>query len=125
MKPFPHYQQHDQMDCGPACLRMVARHYGRHFTAQSLRERAELSREGVSLLGLAEAAEAIGFRSLGVQVPFEKLMREAQLPCIVHWQQNTLWWFALAKSIEVLGEQDFPASSKRRSVKTNAHLSEK
>ncbi|MGI4871607.1 MAG: peptidase domain-containing ABC transporter [Janthinobacterium lividum] len=88
MPPFPHYQQYDQMDCGPACLRMVAKHYGRHFTAQSLRERAELSKEGVSLLGIAEAAEAIGFRSLGVQVPFGKLMREAQLPCIVHWQQN-------------------------------------
>ncbi len=76
------------MDCGPACLRMVAKHYGRHFTAQSLRERAELSKEGVSLLGIAEAAEAIGFRSLGVQISFEKLIREVQLPCIVHWQQN-------------------------------------
>ena len=88
MSSFPYYQQHDQMDCGPACLRMVAKHYGRHFTAQSLRERAELGKDGVSLLGIAEAAEAIGFRTMGVQVPFEKLMREAQLPCIVHWQQN-------------------------------------
>jgi ATP-binding cassette subfamily B protein len=67
---------------------MVAKHYGRHFTAHSLRERAELSKDGVSLLGIAEAAEAIGFHTIGIQVPFEKLMREAQLPCIVHWQQN-------------------------------------
>ena len=88
MKKFFHYQQHDQMDCGPACLRIVAKHYGRYFTAQSLRERVELSKEGVSLLGIAEAAEAIGFRSLGVQISFEKLMHEVQLPCIVHWQQN-------------------------------------
>jgi ATP-binding cassette subfamily B protein len=88
MSRFTHYQQHDQMDCGPTCLRMVAQHYGRHFSAQSLRERAQLGKDGVSLLGIAEAGESIGFRSLGVQVSFEKLAREAQLPCIVHWQQN-------------------------------------
>nr|GFB21503.1 hypothetical protein [Tanacetum cinerariifolium] len=82
------YVKHDQMDCGPTCLRMVAKHYGRHFSAQSLRERAEIGKEGVSLLGIADAAEAIGFRSLGVQLSFEKLADEAQLPCIVHWQQN-------------------------------------
>jgi ATP-binding cassette subfamily B protein len=88
MSRFTHYQQHDQMDCGPTCLRMVAKHYGRHFTAQSLRKRAQLGKDGVSLLGIAEASESIGFRTLGVQISFEKLAREAQLPCIVHWQQN-------------------------------------
>ena len=88
MSGFFHYQQLDQMDCGSTCLRMVAKHYGRHFTAQSLRERAQIGKEGVSMLGIAEAAEAIGFRSLGVKISFEKLAREAQLPCIVHWQQN-------------------------------------
>jgi ATP-binding cassette subfamily B protein len=67
---------------------MIAKHYGRHFTAQSLRERAQIGKEGVSLLGVAEAAEAIGFRSLGVQVSFEKLVQEVPLPCLVHWQQN-------------------------------------
>ncbi|MDO7884247.1 peptidase domain-containing ABC transporter [Hymenobacter cheonanensis] len=88
MKKFHYYKQHDQMDCGPACLRMVAKYYGQHFTAQSLRERTELNREGVSLLGLADAAEAIGFHTLGVQLSFEKLLSEAPLPCIVHWRQN-------------------------------------
>ena len=76
------------MDCGPTCLRMVARHYGRYFTAQSLRERAQIGKSGVSMLGIAEAAEAIGFRSLGIKISFEKLAQQAQLPCIVHWQQN-------------------------------------
>ena len=88
MSKFTHYQQLDIMDCGPTCLRMVAKHYGRHFTAQSLRERAQIGKDGVSLLGIAEAAEAIGFRSLGAKVSFEKLAQEAPLPCIVHWQQN-------------------------------------
>jgi len=88
MPNFTHYQQHDQMDCGPTCLRMVAKHHGRHFTAQTLRELAQLGKDGASLLGIADAAEAIGFRALGVKLTFEKLAREAQLPCIVHWQQN-------------------------------------
>lgn len=86
--PFPHYTQLDRMDCGPTCLRMVAKHYGRSFTAQSLRERAQIGKEGVSLLGIAEAAENIGFRTVGIKVPFSKLAAEAPLPCIVHWNQN-------------------------------------
>ncbi len=88
MPAFPHYPQLDQMDCGSTCLRMVAKHYGRSFTAQSLREKAQIGKEGVSLLGIAEAAEAIGFRTLGVKIPFEKFAAEAPLPCIVHWRQN-------------------------------------
>lgn len=88
MSTFPYYCQLDQMDCGPTCLRMVAKHYGRSFTAQSLREKAQIGKDGVSMLGVAEAAEAIGFRSLGVKLTYEKLAQEAPLPCIVHWGQN-------------------------------------
>ena len=48
---FPHYTQLDAMDCGPTCLRMVAKHYGRSYTLQNLRERSFITREGVSMLG--------------------------------------------------------------------------
>ncbi len=85
---FPHYNQPDAMDCGPTCLRMVARHYGKHYTIQTLRERSHISRLGVSMLGISRAAETIGFRTLGVKIPFEKLANEAPLPAIVHWNQN-------------------------------------
>lgn len=85
---FTHYKQLDQMDCGPACLRMVAKHFGRHYSAQTLREKAQISREGVSLLGIAEAAEAIGFKSIGVKTTLDKLIREAPFPCILHWGQS-------------------------------------
>jgi ATP-binding cassette subfamily B protein len=87
-KTFPHYQQLDHMDCGPTCLRMIAKHFGRHYTAQTLRDSAQISREGVSMLGITEAAEAIGFRTVGVKVTLEKLIDEAPLPCILHWGQN-------------------------------------
>lgn len=88
MKAFPHYRQLDQMDCGPTCLLMVAKFYGKTFSLQSLRERSFITREGVSLLGISNAAEDIGLRSLGVVITYEQLKKERPLPCIVHWRQN-------------------------------------
>jgi ATP-binding cassette subfamily B protein len=88
MPSFPFYKQLDAMDCGPTCLRMVARYYGKHFSLQTLRDKSYLSREGVSMLGIAKAAEAIGFQTMGVSLTWEKLRTEAPLPVIVHWKQN-------------------------------------
>lgn len=87
MKTLPHYTQHDAMDCGPTCLRMVAAFYGKHYSLEGLREKSFITREGVSMLGISEAAEKIGFRSICVQVGYEKL-QEAPLPCIIHWNQQ-------------------------------------
>lgn len=84
---FPHYSQHDAMDCGPTCLRMVAAHYGRIYSLENLREKSLITREGTSMLGISEAAENIGFRTTGVKVSFEEL-KTAPLPCIVHWNQQ-------------------------------------
>ncbi|MCG2588212.1 cysteine peptidase family C39 domain-containing protein [Rhodohalobacter sp. WB101] len=75
------------MDCGPTCLRMVAKHYGRRYSMDSLRQKSGINREGVSLLGISEAAEEIGFRSIGVKLTWEQLRDEAKLPCIVFWNQ--------------------------------------
>ncbi len=88
MSKFYHYQQHDAMDCGPTCLRMVAKHYGRGLSIQKLREATQIGKEGVSLLGISEAAESIGFKTLAVKVPFKQLEKDAPLPCIVYWKQN-------------------------------------
>lgn len=75
------------MDCGPTCLRMVAKHYGKNVNIQFLREKCQINKEGVSLKGISKAADSLGFRSLGVKITFE-LLKEAPLPCIVHWDQN-------------------------------------
>lgn len=85
---FPFYRQLDVMDCGPSCLRMVAKYYGKNFTLENLRERCYISRQGVSLLGISDAAESIGFRTIGVTLTYEQLTEEIPLPCIVHWKQN-------------------------------------
>ncbi|MDR3061032.1 MAG: peptidase domain-containing ABC transporter [Dysgonamonadaceae bacterium] len=88
IKPFPHYQQLDAMDCGPTCLRMIAKHYGRSYSLQTLREKSFITREGVSMLGISDAAESIGFRTTGVKITFDQLADDVPLPCILHWNQN-------------------------------------
>lgn len=91
MSSKPHIvysKQRDAMDCGPTCLRMVSGYYGKHYTIQALRQRCHISREGVSLLGISEAAESIGLRATGVKVTWEQLRDEMPLPCIVHWNQK-------------------------------------
>ena len=81
--------QHDQMDCGPACLSMIASKYGKKYSLQYLRDNSFLTREGVSLLGLTEASKKIGFDTLSAKLTIEKLIDEKQtLPCILHWNQN-------------------------------------
>ncbi|MFY9153512.1 MAG: peptidase domain-containing ABC transporter [Prolixibacteraceae bacterium] len=87
MAKFPFFQQHDAMDCGPACIRMIAAYYGKTYSLQKLRQLAHITREGVSLLGLSEAAEAIGFRTIGARITLEQLV-EAPKPCVVHWDQE-------------------------------------
>lgn len=85
---FPFYKQPDEMDCGPTCLRMISRYYGRSITLQEIRELAGTNREGSSMLGLSDAAEKLGFRTLCVKVSFEKMLEDAPLPCIAHWNQD-------------------------------------
>jgi ATP-binding cassette subfamily B protein len=87
MPKFPFFKQYDAMDCGPSCLRMISAFYGKPYSLQKLRELAHISREGVSLLGLSDAAEAIGFRTIGARITIEQLY-EAPKPCVVHWDQD-------------------------------------
>ena len=88
IKPFPHYQQLDSMDCGPSCLRMIAKFYGHSYSLQNLREKCFITRQGVSMLGISDAAESIGLRTQGVRVSLEQLIEDVPLPCILHWNQN-------------------------------------
>src|SRR6266436_758604 len=84
-KPFPIFQQLDAMDCGPTCLRMVAKYYGRSVSLDYLRNKSQYGKEGISMLGLADAAESIGLRSIGAKLSFEQLVNDAPLPAIIHW----------------------------------------
>ncbi|EPR73020.1 ABC transporter ATP-binding protein [Winogradskyella psychrotolerans RS-3] len=87
LKNFPHYKQRDAKDCGPTCLKIIAKFYNRTISIQKLRAISETTRIGSSLLGLSEASEKLGFRSLGVKLTLERI-EEAPLPCILHWNKN-------------------------------------
>jgi ATP-binding cassette subfamily B protein len=76
------------MDCGPTCLRMIAKHYGRVYSLQYLRDHSYIDREGVSLLGISDAAEHIGMHTLAVKLPFKQFIEEVPLPCVAHWRQR-------------------------------------
>ena len=88
MKTFTTYRQLDYMDCGPTCLRMVARFYGQHHSLEALRETTRVGRQGTSLLGLSQAAEQLGFRSEAVATDWNTLQKDVHLPCIAHWNNN-------------------------------------
>ena len=85
---FPFVKQPDAMDCGPACLKMVAGYYKKSFSLDTIRKKCYITREGVSFLGLSEAADSLGFRTIGVRIPFDMLESDVPLPCIVHWRQK-------------------------------------
>ncbi|SEW52322.1 peptidase domain-containing ABC transporter [Chitinophaga arvensicola] len=84
---FSFYRQLNAMDCGPTCLRMIAKHYGKHYNVDTIRQNAGFSKQGVSLLGISETAEKMGFRTRGAQINFDKLYT-APLPAVLHWNQN-------------------------------------
>jgi ATP-binding cassette, subfamily B, bacterial len=87
MPKFPHYLQPDAMDCGPTCIRIVAKYFGKHYNLETLRELTWKTREGVSLLTISDAAEKIGFRTQGVRITIKQLA-DIPLPAIIHWTQN-------------------------------------
>ena len=88
-KRFPVYLQHDRKDCGATCLRMILSHYGQFHSTGELQKLTGTTRLGVSLMGLASASEALGFRTLPTRLPYERLSQgDLPLPAILHWDQN-------------------------------------
>lgn len=88
MRKFPFYRQLDQMDCGPTCIKMIAKYYGKVYSSEFLREKCHITREGVSIMGMAEAAEDIGLKSMLVNLDYATLKESVPLPCIAHWRQR-------------------------------------
>ncbi len=85
---FPFYKQPDSKDCGPTCLRIISKYYGKLLPLPMLRDLCDTTREGSSLLGLSRAAETIGFKTLAVKIDFETLVNEVPMPCIVFWMEQ-------------------------------------
>jgi ATP-binding cassette subfamily B protein len=86
LKTFPHYKQSEFKDCGPTCLKIIAKYFGKIISIQTLRDYSETNRGGSNLLLLSDAAEKIGFRTLGIKANCIKL-EELPLPCVLHWNK--------------------------------------
>ena len=84
---FPSYIQTDAKDCGPTCLRIISKYYGKSISLQQIRNLSETTREGSSLMGLSDAAEKLGYKTLGLKIDFTTLIEDIPLPCICHWNK--------------------------------------
>lgn len=85
---FPFFKQLDAMDCGPASLKIISKYYGKDFSMKYLRDKCNITREGVSLKDLSRVSEEIGLRNLPLKMTFEDLIEKITLPCIVHWNYS-------------------------------------
>ena len=87
MGKFPLYFQLDGMDCGPTCVRMISDFYGKKYSLSYLRENSFIVKTGVSLLGLSQLADSIGFSSSSVMLTVDDLLEFKPFPCILHWDK--------------------------------------
>lgn len=88
MISFPHYIQPDSKDCGPTCLRIISKYYGKNITLKTIRNFSETNRIGTTLLSLSNAAERLGFKTIGIKTDYKSLKEDIPLPCIVHWNND-------------------------------------
>jgi ATP-binding cassette subfamily B protein len=88
LNKFPHFKQYDELDCGPACLRIICKYYGKSFTQDYLRELMHTGRSGTSLLSISDAAEELGFRTIGTRLSYDDLVEASPFPCIAFWSQK-------------------------------------
>lgn len=87
-RKFPIIRQLDSIDCGPSCLQMIALFYGKRTNISSLKEKSYISKDGVTLLGISEAAKSIGMEVKSVKITWEQLLCDVDYPCILHWNQK-------------------------------------
>jgi ABC-type bacteriocin/lantibiotic exporter with double-glycine peptidase domain len=125
-KKFPFYKQLDQMDCGPTCLRMIAKFYGLVISVDELRDRSFVAKDGVSFAGLAEAAESINFHTLALNIPFSSLKDEVPLPCIAYWRQRhfvVIYKILLIVSENIMITIFFDEQSRKNAIAVYFHCS--
>ncbi len=87
MKTFPFYKQPGAKDCGPTCLRIISKHYGKVIPLETIRNLSQTTRTGSSFLGLADGAENLGFKAIGIKTDYDTFKEDVPFPCIVHWKK--------------------------------------
>lgn len=85
---FPAYKQTDRFDCGPACLKMISKYFGKSLSIEYLRYVCHISPDGITAKNLIDAFDEIGFHTMPASVNFETLSQEAPLPCVCYWRNR-------------------------------------
>lgn len=88
LKRFPVEYQMDSQDCGPASLKIIAKHFGRYYSLQYLRDRCGITNQGITLLDLSTGAESIGLRTLAIKCTIEDVVNTIPFPAILFWNEN-------------------------------------
>ncbi len=84
---FPEVIQKDSMQCGIACLSIISQYYGQSYSVDFLERFCSATTEGVSMQGIAEAGDALGFKTHAGRVSLS-VLRRMPMPCVLHWNQN-------------------------------------
>jgi len=87
-KSFPFYRQVGRFDCGPACLKMVSKYFGRNFSPEHLRDVCNITPDGITIKSLMKGAEALGFQTVPASIKYGTLAKQAPLPCITYWRDR-------------------------------------
>ncbi|WP_211327187.1 peptidase domain-containing ABC transporter [Chitinophaga flava] len=87
-KPFPFFKQIDQFDCGPACLKIISKYFGRNFSSEHLRDICNITPDGITIKSLMKGAEALGFKTVPASITYEVLEKKAPLPCVTYWRDR-------------------------------------
>ncbi|CAL2081042.1 peptidase domain-containing ABC transporter [Tenacibaculum sp. 190524A02b] len=87
-KKFPFFKQLESADCGPTCLKMIARFYGKKVDIHSLRELCHINKNGVNFADLIDASNKLGFETVPVKITLHQLIHQAPKPCLLHWKDN-------------------------------------
>ena len=85
---FPVEYQMDSQDCGPASLKIIAKHFGKFYSLQFMRDRCGITKEGVSLLDLSTGAESIGLRTLAIKCTTNDVVNSIPFPAILFWKNS-------------------------------------
>lgn len=85
---YTHYRQSDSNDCGPTCIKTIGSFYGKKLSSEKLKLRAVLTEKGAALSNLSKSAQSAGFETMSVKTDFSSLIKDADVPFIVHWQDN-------------------------------------
>jgi ATP-binding cassette subfamily B protein len=133
LNSFPSYKQKDKKDCGATCLKIILKHHKITYSSELLNELCETTREGTTFYNLSEAAEKIGFRTAGLELTFEQLKDEVNLPCICHWNgnhfvvvykvtKNAVYISDPAHGLITYIKEEFINGWKRRKSQKNEHI---